>query len=105
MKASYQCVGGCGAMIPTRAARCYACRWAKDPAIKARLDLPWHADVASQEFVDLHPGGATLEEVAVELGLVRERIRQIEERALAKLASAARRPGFNAMSLLAEASR
>lgn len=36
-------------------------------------------------FVDTHPGGATLEEVGEELLLTRERVRQIEVAALRKL--------------------
>jgi len=36
-------------------------------------------------FVDEHPGGATLEEVGEELLLTRERVRQIEVAALRKL--------------------
>jgi len=37
------------------------------------------------KFVDSHPGGATLEEVGEELLLTRERVRQIEVKALEKL--------------------
>jgi hypothetical protein len=37
------------------------------------------------DFVDSHPGGATLEEVGAELTLTRERVRQIEVTAMAKL--------------------
>jgi hypothetical protein len=39
-------------------------------------------------FVDDNPGGATLEKVGEEFLLTRERVRQIERRALAKLRSA-----------------
>ena len=37
------------------------------------------------DFVDTHPGGATLEEVGAELTLTRERVRQIEVAAMEKL--------------------
>lgn len=43
------------------------------------------ADAAAQAFVASHPGGATLETVAESFGLTRERVRQIEEQALARL--------------------
>lgn len=39
-------------------------------------------------------GGATLEEIAIELGLTRERVRQIEKLALAKLRRALERGGL-----------
>lgn len=47
--------------------------------------LPWEDDLWAQAFVDAHPEGATLAEVAEALGLVRERVRQIEETALRKI--------------------
>lgn len=83
---TYPCAAGCGAVVARRCSRCYACRWGKDAGVAERLDRPWHEDAASREFVDAHPGGALLEDVAVELGLTRERIRQIEAVALRKLA-------------------
>lgn len=42
-------------------------------------------DPHAQAFVASHPDGATLEEVSVHFGLTRERVRQIEERALRSL--------------------
>ena len=39
----------------------------------------------SWEFVRQHPGGATLEEIGNALLITRERVRQIEESALAKI--------------------
>ncbi len=80
---TYVC--GCGAAVATRGARCYSCRWGKGRGLGERLDMPWSEDVASQEFVEAHRGGATLEEVGEELGLTRERVRQIEAVALRKL--------------------
>ena len=43
-----------------------------------------HHDIVDAKRVEMR-GGATLEEVAEVIGVVRERIRQIEDRALAKL--------------------
>lgn len=80
---TYLCA--CGTPTLTRGARCYACRWGKDKAVAARLDMPWHLDAQSQEFVETHLSGATLEEIGEELGLTRERVRQLEESALRKL--------------------
>lgn len=45
----------------------------------AYADDPW-----AQTFVQRHPGGATLEEVGEVFGLVRERVRQVEESAKRK---------------------
>jgi hypothetical protein len=47
--------------------------------------LQWEDDPWAQTFVEEHPGGATLEEVAEVLGVTRERVRQIESKALRKL--------------------
>lgn len=47
--------------------------------------VPYELDEAVKRFVDEHPSGATLEEVGVAFGVSRERIRQIESVALAKL--------------------
>jgi hypothetical protein len=46
-------------------------------------DDPW-----AQDFVARHPGGATIEEVGGALGMGRERIHQIEARAIDKLRKA-----------------
>lgn len=47
--------------------------------------VPYELDEAVKRFVAEHPGGATLDEVGVAFGVSRERIRQIENAALAKL--------------------
>lgn len=57
--------------------------------------LPYPDDPWARQFVQEHPEGATLEEVAQALGMSRERVRQIEEEALTKLTdfdARARRP-------------
>lgn len=46
-------------------------------------DDPW-----AQDFVARHPGGGTLEEVGDALGMGRERVNQIERRAIEKLRQA-----------------
>lgn len=59
-------------------------RWARR---RTRVDrvTAFVKDQAARRFVDEHPDGATLEEVAAALGVSRERVRQIESRALRKL--------------------
>ena len=52
--------------------------------------LTWNEDVWAQRFVDQHPEGAPLDVVGDALGLVKERVRQIEEEALRKLAAGRR---------------
>lgn len=47
--------------------------------------LLYEDDCYAQRFVEAHPHGATLDEVGDALGIVRERVRQIEEQALEKL--------------------
>jgi hypothetical protein len=56
-----------------------------------RDGVPYEHDLRCQRFVAEHPHGATLEEVGVELGVSRERIRQIEAVALRRLRKAAQR--------------
>ena len=55
--------------------------------------LPFAEDVACQRFVDAHPGGATLEEIARVVGFTRERVRQLEEQALSAFRRAAAKVG------------
>jgi hypothetical protein len=62
--------------------------------------LPWEDDEWAQDFVARHPGGATLAEVGDALGLVRERVRQVEETAMIKLRRAALRLDVPVKSML-----
>lgn len=48
-------------------------------------DTPYRRDVAAQLFVAIFKGGATLDSIAEALGVSRERVRQIEGDAIAKL--------------------
>ena len=56
-----------------------------------RDGVPYEHDLRCQRFVRDHPGGATLEEVGAELGVTRERVRQIEGKALRRLHKTAQR--------------
>ena len=53
---------------------------------RMRVDrTPFEEDEACQKFIEAHPGGATLGEIADYMGVTRERVRQIEFGALRKL--------------------
>lgn len=58
-----------------------------------RIDstTPYALDREAQRLVREHPQGMTLDEVGVALGITRERVRQIEHRAVEKLRIAAER--------------
>jgi hypothetical protein len=49
--------------------------------------LPWEEDEIAQSVVAAFPGGMTLEQVGLCFGVNRERVRQIESKALRKLAA------------------
>lgn len=57
------------------------------PANHWKVQIPWELDFDAQAFVREHPDGALLEEVGDYFGLTRERIRQIQARALEKMAT------------------
>jgi hypothetical protein len=51
----------------------------------AWADLEWDEHAAAKAAVKAHPYGMTLEEIGAEMGITRERVRQIETSALGKL--------------------
>ncbi len=62
---------------------------ARIPQIDPRS--PWADDEVAQKLVRDNPHGMTLDEVGIAFGITRERVRQIEQRAIQKLRAAARR--------------
>lgn len=56
------------------------------------------SDAWVDEFVDHHPGGATLEAIGDALGLSRQRVNQVVELALAKAIRALSRRGITSTS-------
>lgn len=54
-------------------------------AVVPTLDLEALPDTCALDVAEAHPHGLTLDEVSQRLGLTRERVRQIEDRALAKV--------------------
>lgn len=64
--------------------------------------LPYDEDPWARAFVAAHPDGATLEEIGAALGLVRERVRQLEESAIRKCRRAAQKLGAEALAVLEE---
>ena len=78
-------------------ATCPAHRWSRRSADGSVSEVPlidkttpYERDVACQLFVATFAGGASLEAIALALGVSRERVRQIESEALRKLAGPAR---------------
>lgn len=84
----------CGRLRPredlSRTGRCTDCGSAHVERAFARgaivhPTLAYALDEAAQRFVAEHPDGATLDEVGAAIGMTRERIRQIEDDAIAKM--------------------
>lgn len=71
----------------------------------AWIDLPTEQDVHFKLFMQAFPEGATLEDIADFYGLTRERIRQIEAGALAKLKRADALSGDGQLRTMLEALR
>ena len=66
-----------------------------------RLDtLPWERDFETQMFVEDHVDGAKLEDVGQYMGLTRERVRQIEAKALRKLKAKCKEEGLTLQDFL-----
>lgn len=65
------------------------------------LHLPYSEDTVAQRFVEEHPDGGTLEECGAAFGVTRERIRQIEARALERLRKRCQLAGIAAEDLAA----
>lgn len=83
---------------PPRTPLCADCSFATatiDP------DLRFGEDPAAQRFVDLHPGGASLLEVAEALGLTLRNVQYIEEVAVQHMRKRLRLVGVDADSLAA----
>lgn len=57
--------------------------------------VPFSEDLGAQRFVKQHPDGATLEQVGAYLGVTRERVRQIESKALPRLLRYCKRAGIS----------
>lgn len=78
--------------------RCDDCATVNQPRRPHTVDpwLPYAQDEAAQRFVEEHPDGATLEEVGEALGLVKQRVDQIERVALARFAKRCRLAGISA---------
>lgn len=89
---------------PSYHGRCDACASVHEdlsdsPAIDALTR--WEEDEIAQAVVALNPDGATLEQVGELIGVTRERVRQIEDKALAKLRARAASFGLTASDLAA----
>ena len=63
-------------------------------------DTPYEEDLAARWFVVNFPDGGTLEEVGAMLSVTRERIRQIEKRAIYKLRAVCAEEGMDFRVLL-----
>jgi DNA-directed RNA polymerase sigma subunit (sigma70/sigma32) len=64
--------------------------------------LPYEDDLVARVFVAMHPNGATLEEVGAMFDVTRERIRQIEAKAIRKLQAACAAEGLELEDFLVQ---
>lgn len=90
----------------SRARYCERCEGAHVTRARARgatvhPTMPFAEDQAAQDFVAAHPGGATLEVCGDALGITRERLRQIETKAIKSLRKRCRLVGITAEDLAA----
>lgn len=83
----------CGDLVPaseltTALRRCALCKGIHvDPDAQPVSPVSdWEDDEEAQRLVEEHPDGMTLSEIGDALGITRERVRQIQEHALEKLA-------------------
>lgn len=87
----------CGVRPRVSRDRCAECLGVHRPREGASVhpSLPYELDAGAQAFVDAHPGGASLEDIAQAFGVTKERIRQIEVTACEKLARRLRLVGVD----------
>lgn len=83
----------------------YLCRNPIDPVDRRDgpilSDAPYEEDFVAQVFVTMYPNGATLESVGAVFGVTRERIRQIEAKAIRKLKHTCDAEGINFLDFVA----
>lgn len=89
----------------TRCDGCVGIRAAAATEGSIHPGLPFEQDEAAQRFVAEHPDGATLEEVGNAFGLTRERMRQIEAKAIDALRKRCALAGIEAEDLAAALAR
>lgn len=95
----------------TRSGRCEECESGDGGGVRiranARMDaaiahptLAFEKDYGARAFVVHHRDGATLDEVGRAIGVTRERVRQLEQLAFAKVRDACEREGIDAADLV-----
>lgn len=62
---------------------------------------PWQEDYFARAWVVHHPDGSTLEEVGALLGVTRERVRQIQDKATRRLRVTCRSLGYDLQDIIA----
>lgn len=70
------------------------------PLIDDRNDVRYEDDRVARVFVDMYPDGGTLEMVGAMFDLTRERIRQIEAKAIRKLKKVCDEEGIDIRDIL-----